>query len=595
MNANHAVIEAMERSFNAAAAEAVLEMGLVRYDRPGHTRQMAHMAYCHEGRYSAGYYAFGTLLGKLDHAEGLKILEALEALQIADPDHPQYGGFLWYREEREIQDSNAAFFILMPLVTVRLCRPDAFPSEHLERIDRMLSRAVVWFSHECREPQIYYPNKILSDGAMLLAVAVFSKDEKYIREAVSFFERWEDYTERRGWGWGENISLVYQSVMMNALRIAVRALEGRFPELAGKLCARMEELKRLLRFHNGEEFVPTIRSYNFQGETVRKSTLWAIAGVSSFEEYREHVFNLNDLVGLLLFEEELERAMTPMEAPQVPRTLVEKVFDQSWSTSWIGESLRVGSINRFPILPGCYQWPTWGLGWQSFPVSFSVREHQVSHLRWFVDNGEGVRTHPMENYHVGYLKPALFLEPIYPDVRTRSSQSGALLLVVRSMDRLNNRVAELADEWVVPRFGGEVLTLTTEAGTRTWTVLRYPHAAVAITALSGIAAGGEERTAVPLEVVKEADRIRIRQVLYRGSDGHLQCRRVEAAWAVAGVDRGMSLEELQAYLDTLTIDDRTVVDREVPRTPDAMPRRCSILVHGVEEAVLVADPYDTLA
>lgn len=87
----------------------MVEEGLVRYDWPGHTRQVSKLPYCHEARFSAGYYAYGTLLGRLDEQAGLEMLEAIAGLQFTDPEHPDYGGFLWYREESMIQDSNAAF------------------------------------------------------------------------------------------------------------------------------------------------------------------------------------------------------------------------------------------------------------------------------------------------------------------------------------------------------------------------------------------------------------------------------------------------------------------------------------------------------
>lgn len=586
-------MQVLERSFNTAAAQAVLEEGLVRYDWPGHTRQIAHLPYCHEGRYSAGYYAFGTLLDRLDHGTGLEILRALAELQITEPAHPHYGGFRWYREEAEIQDSNAAFFILMPILTVRFCYPEAYPKEHIEVIDGMLAHAAVWFSRECREPQIYYPNKIMSDGAMLLAVSSFLGQERYLEEGIRFYERWEDYTERRGWGWGENISLVYQSVMMNALRIAGKAVRDRNRVLAARLDARMEELKGILRFHDGEELVPSIRSYNFKGETRRKSLLWAIAGVSKFREVCEEVYSLNDLVTLLLFETEFAGEGAAASEQPVPRTRTERVFDRSYAASWIGGNVRLGSINRFPVIPGSYQWPTWGLGWQSFPVSFSVKDRQVSYLRWHVDLGDEVRTHPGLDYKTSYLKPALFREPYYPEVETRSAQAGPAALIIRSMSGVNHQVKELADEWVVHRFDGELMTFMTENGAREWTVLVYPHAAVAITALAGIPSGSEARTFVQVETHLDGEELRIRQVLHAGEAGAvLRHPRLEAGWAMLCLDGAGGEDRIRSALEAVRLTDRMVDDREVPRVPYTLKRHASLVTEeGNWEAVLELDPH----
>lgn len=101
-----------------------------------------------------------------------------------------------------IQDSNAAFFILMPLVAVRLSSPGVFPASHLESMQRMFRHAAAWFSRECRNPELFYPNKTMSDGAMLLAVAHFLGEPAYLQTATAYFKRWEEYTARRGWGWG---------------------------------------------------------------------------------------------------------------------------------------------------------------------------------------------------------------------------------------------------------------------------------------------------------------------------------------------------------------------------------------------------------
>lgn len=125
---NNQVRQILEQSFAAASEDIVVEEGLVRYNWPGHTRQVSKLPYCHEARFSAGYYAYGTLLGRIDEAAGLEMLEAIAGLQFTDQEHPDYGGFLWYREESVIQDSNAAFLSscrlsLYASVIPVFCRP----------------------------------------------------------------------------------------------------------------------------------------------------------------------------------------------------------------------------------------------------------------------------------------------------------------------------------------------------------------------------------------------------------------------------------------------------------------------------------------
>ncbi|MEK4849849.1 hypothetical protein NST04_08260 [Paenibacillus sp. FSL H7-0756] len=588
---NNGVRAILEQSFAAASEGIVVEEGLVRYNWPGHTRQVSQLPYCHEARFSAGYYAYGTLLGRLEEQAGLEMLEAIARLQFTDPEHPDYGGFLWYREESGIQDSNAAFFILMPLITVRLSKPEVFPASHLEVMQRMFGHAAAWFSRECRTPELFYPNKTMSDGAMLLAIAHFLEEPEHLQTACGYFARWAEYTGRRGWGWGENISLVYQGVMMNALRIAGSVLQQHDRELAGRLSEHMDTLKSILVFHDGEELVPTIRSYNFRGETQRPSLLWAIAGVAEFSRLAEQKFSLNDVAALLLFEEELLQGGAPLAALPVPRMLEERIFDASCSYSWIGRHTRLGSINRFPVMPGSYQHPTWGLGWQSFPVSFSVKDQQVSYLRWYVDDSTAVRTHPAEDYRTAYLMPALFAKPLYPEVKTRSAQQANALVVVRSMTRLHNRAAEIADEWVIHRYDGEVERVVNAAGDREWLVLRYPGCAVAVTALSGICAGAEARAAQPVTVVREEGRIRLRQVLYSGDSTLLAQSRLETGWAVVCLDEAAEAGDVRRLLDAVRIEDIETDDREVPREPWAQIRSIKLTAGHQPPVQLTVDPY----
>lgn len=680
-------IRTMRRIYAQASDGIVIENGLVRYDRPGHTRQIAHLPYCHEGRYSAGYCAMGLLLEQRAEAEpqaetqmaigelrqrgqrGADTLRALAELQIRDPENEHYGAFRWYAEEDRVQDSNAAFFILMPLVSLRLRAPEAMPAAHVGIMDGMLRHAAFWFERECREPELYYPNKTMSDGAMLLAIAHLLGDGKRLKIAGDYFERWEAYTARRGWGWGENMSLVYQGVMLNALEIAAPLLRAERPELAERLDSHRETLLDILRFHDGRELVPSIRSYNFGGEVRRSSLAWLIAGVTGTDELEtqdsgETSFQVNDFATLLLFENEFRergggdseakgwgtgetgggssvevrepRAVTesqPTVAPAsaagayvginihdvsagnigstvskrnaaassepqpVPRIREERVFDGATAYSWIGSRTRLGSLNRFPVIPGSYQHETWGLGWQSFPLSAAAEDGQVSYARWYVDDGQTVRTHPAESYKTAYLMPALFRESPYPDARTYAAQNGHALLALRVLDRVVQTAAEIADEWLVPGYAGEAAEIPGGDG-RLWRVLRYPGAAIAIAPLEGIRFGGfaadsekPERRPGVLQAEREAERLKLRQVLYAGEPRALRAPRLEAGWAVLCLDDAADEAAVRARLAQVEIRDETLDDREVPREPHERIRFVRLLESGREQVSLKLDPH----
>ncbi|CAM4191575.1 hypothetical protein [Saccharibacillus endophyticus] len=633
--------DVMSRMYAEASEGIVIENGLIRYDRPGHTRQVAHLKHCHEGRVSAGYYALGRLLDVSEPGEGARTLQALAELQIRNSADDRYGAFRWYAEEREVQDSNAAFFILMPLVSLRLKAPEAVPAEHAAIMDGMLRRAAFWFERECREPELFYPNKTMSDGAMLLAISHLLGDAERLDSAADYFDRWESYTSRRGWGWGENLSLVYQGVMLNALEIAEPLLRGVRPKLAERLARQRRSLLDILRFHDGTELVPTIRSYNFGGELRRPSLAWMIAGVTGTNLSSEASFHVNDLSTLLLFDSAFEgEARSPQGrhdgedrkngqagramSAGVPRIREERVFDDAFAYSWIGRRTRLGSLNRFPVIPGSYQHEAWGLGWQSFPLSAAAEGGQVSYARWSVDDGETVRTHPAESYKTAYLMPALFRDSPYPGVRTFAAQREHALLALRVLDNVRQPAAEIADEWVVPGFAGEAAELPGVDGRR-WHVLRYAGAAIAISPLQSLTfglspeaagaypdakmdevrkigtRGDGESGGVSLKELKhrpgvliaERDeaRLKLRQILHVGEPGLLLTPRLQAGWAVICLDDANDEGAIRDRLSRIVIEDAVLDDREVPREPHERIRCVRLLENGREQVRLELDPH----
>ncbi|RAP73747.1 hypothetical protein [Paenibacillus montanisoli] len=560
-----------------------LEEGLVNIGKPGHTLEGSKVKEAHDGRAAAGYYAFGTAVGRLTESQGLQILQSLAELQITDKTSPHYGAFRWYREETRVHDSNAAFFILLPLVVLRTFLEEQVPASHQQMMDRMFEHSAAWFEHELKEPIFYYSNKIVSDGAILLAISKLRSLPQQLQASLAFFERWLDYTERRGWGWGENISLIYIQVTMNALQLANVSLSAENDRLKERIGTVMNGLIDYVRFHDGYEFVPTIRSYQVAGEVHPSSFMWTLAGVQTAQSTTEW-----DYLSYLLFEEELAKENEGATL-KVPRSRVERIMDSSYAHTWIGTTGRMGSVNRFPVVAGSYQWPTWGLAWQSYPVSLAVEGHQVSYLRWYAHDGEQVRTHPAA-YEKAYLGPALFKEAWYPDTQLRSMQHNQALLVVRSMSRLHNEASELADEWVVNRWTGERCTFAGADG-REWTILRYPNSAVLVTPLLGIAYGHSSRHAPVLQPIMDGDTLRLRQVLYAGDKQLLQQPRLETGWAIYYADGISSQDEATALAARLRLVESSYKDGEVPRDTYTELRSSRLYRDEEQLAELIIDPH----
>ncbi|RAV04994.1 hypothetical protein [Paenibacillus sp. YN15] len=587
----------------------------------GHTREVSVLEYCHPGPETSLYYAAGAYLGGIGEEEGQQSLQELEKLQVQEDDHPQRGGFRWYREETQIDDTNAAFFTLVPLASLSLAAPQVIPSSHKTVIQRMFRRALHWFSHECANPKLFYPNKILSDGALLLALAVIVGDEEAEKGANAFFARWESYTTRRGWGWGENTSTGYVKVILNAFQLALRAWNGKGGELEAAIRARRDALLDYVRFHEGREFVPTIRSYNFAGQVIKPSTANLLAGVRFWE--KETVSNIGSFVQDILLYEELfpQDGLEISDDPKkllpahpklpVPRTWTERVFDDTFAYTWIGGNCRIGSLNRFPVMPGSYQWPSWGLGWQSMPASFLVEDEQVSFLRFAAREGERFRSHPSQDFHHAYLNPALFREECLPGVETLCTQKERILIVQRNIKHLANCASEIADEWLIQRFGGKVHKLhgknrihrtstvnvthsvprNVENSGNQWIVLEYDHCYVGILALGYWGYGADEAQAGEPEIEMADGALRLRRILYRGDECCLRQHRLDNAWMVIMFDEKCSLDDLQKQLLQYEVTDRRLPDYEVPRDDLFMIRE--ITVKAPDGSILThrADPY----
>lgn len=576
-----------------AASSSRWDDGLIRSEGPGHTKAVSTLTCTHAGRPTAAHYAASVLCGTMDEALGGDVLRALGSLQIADASSPYYGAFLWYREETQVSDSNAAFFTLMPIVCLALCKPELIPSAHRPLIDGMLRRALPWFERETANPSLYYPNKIVSDGALYAALAHVLGEAEHADKAERFLQRWSDYTTKRGWGWGENVSPGYIRIIVAGLRLACLALGPEQSGLRAQLQSHMETLLDYNAFHGDHEFVPAIRSYNFEGHTWQHSLMLRLIGIADAEPERlyrkEGLWNWVNFT--LLFERELDAPPQP-SVQSVPRARRERVFDDSYATSWIGQNGRLGSLNRFPVIPGSYQWPTWGLAWQTFPVSFSVDREQVSYLRWFIREGERIRSHPAKSYGDNYLNPALFREPYFPDIQLRSVQRDHMLLVVRSMKGIHNQFAEAADEWMVKRFRGTVSRYGSKNGTE-WVVLHFNAADVAIAALNGICPliQANRRGPVRAEWEQEDGQLRVRQVLVRGEEQPHHFARIETGWAVVHFDQRLDEAELHRRLDRLRIEDRSFQDGEVPRASHDELREIRLYDGDALMAELLIDPY----
>lgn len=580
--------------FSLIEKNAVFDNGLLRTgkERP-HTKEVADLPYASSGVLASAYYACAVLNDKLNEEKGLEILKALSKLQITDETSELYGGFRWYREEKNINDSNGTFFILKPLVSVMLLNKEKLPESHIFKITQMLRLGYNWFLRECQNPMLYYPNKIMSDGALLLSISKLIDCKEGIKFAITFWKRWNEYTDRRGWGWGENTSLTYIAIMLDAIHITLHAMPKDESDLIKSLTEKEKQLVEYIRFHNGRQPVPSIRTYNFSGECYAKGIANTISGVRLWNGDIKSGLMMG-LISIALsgdsiensdsiFTDDPEMLLPVVSKLPVPRTDKTKIFDDAYAYSYVGKNCRLGTINKMPTMPGCYQHKTWGLGWQSMPVAFVVDKKYTGFLRFSVMENDIHHTHPAIDKHSTYLSPALFGETHYPECKTFSNQENNIAVIIRKMENVINTASHIKDEWYIQNFDGEVNIEIVNG--KQWVIITHSDCVIAICSLKG-SAYGECNSDVPLEVKNNNGVLTISHILYNGEQKVIEQEVLESAWAIVMFDESTELGEVIEYLENSNVTDEVYHDFEVSRTVYTLIRKV-----GFNNVQLSVDPY----
>ncbi len=519
----------------------------------GHTAAGAKYHETRKGNDTAAWYVLGRMFDLLSAGQGVRMLNAIETLQVTDEASPYFGCMRWYAEEDRIYDSNGAFFVMMPLVVGLTVSPDRIPAEEREIILRMLRRGGVWFAKETEHGPLHYPNKILSDGAMALAIAYLTENEDLYRRGTDFFRRWIAYTTEEGWGWGENMSINYNLIIFAAIRLAMRSLKAEDADIAAGLRRLTDETLDTFRFFDGHEFTPAIRNYNFGGSEARPSVIFNLAGVpgSGLDDLaKKKILNTawDAATFLMLFDGELYvdhadyLAHGYAHTLPVPRTRITHVMRENHGYSWVGKNGSLGSYNNFPVLPDSYQHKTWGLGWQCMPLNAVIYGACVLYTRWVVASDAGVRIHPKHCY----LSPALFDgDAPFPSVRTRCRQKDNALLGFRLMEDIDRAAGCITDEWYIPD-GRAVISTVGD-----FTVIDYGSAALIAAPL----AGGK---AVYSTDADGAQKLSV--VLASSDDGHIQRRELAGGWAVVFHDSALDMRTAQEHACALRLSER--IERE---------------------------------
>ncbi|MCK5801187.1 MAG: hypothetical protein KAI66_00075, partial [Lentisphaeria bacterium] len=385
---------------------------LVRTGRP-HNPVIGERTETHSLPATANHL-FTALLAGGKHPDTRAMLAALRQHRDDDPDSPKFGCLKWYMESPNVYDTNASFFVCTPLTGVWLaCREQLDEDENAE-LRGVFSDVLPWFASMAAKPSFYYPNKCISDAAMLLAAGHVLEDEQVVANARDFALRYFDYYRRRGTGWGEDHSPAYTRVILE-MTLLIMALEG-----AGRLYHEARRMTDAIldwaAFHGGLDAVPSIRGYNFPAKMEVRYGIDLLFG-DKIEAAP------GDLMALL---KKLTGYQRDVVDQPVPRQRRWRTFDQHFSTTHIGEHARLGTLSEYPLMPNTYMHDGWGLGWQTKPCSFIVHNEDYGILEWISEDDDGiVRQHEAAGTIHDWASRHLFKRlSFHPDVLLASHQEG---------------------------------------------------------------------------------------------------------------------------------------------------------------------------
>lgn len=479
----------------------------------GHTRPVLAFPRVHAAPRAANLLLLAAHARQLDRVDAARVLGRLALMQDREGGE-RHGCFRWYWQEERPVDTNAAFFTGLPLLVLDLVYRDALPPACRDQLRGIFRELAAWFARAAGTRAWYYPNKSLGDlvCAWLLREACPPGEPapEPAGEALSgLMLEAADYWLRNGWGWGEHLSDGYSRVCLNELSVLLllaRRLPPAVREKYGELFTRLLALDDA---YAGGPRVPALRSYAF---------LACPAGGS----YRDTIRPLPPEIDIgggrpgalpaVLHGLGWHR-FAPPRRPRRGKRVRAACFGGAVARAWIEDDLRLGSVSRFPLMPGIEHF-THGLAWQSMPVVAARPGKTWAYLQWETAEDDRVRNHPAEKIRDG-LDNAL-TGAVHPPLvgRTWSLQRDGAIICLRIMPGFSTRWRYLADRLRVVGDAGAVECLPAE-GPWHQLLLRWERRTLGVSCLPLPPGPGETPPATPLPA-REAELARPAPVLARG-------------------------------------------------------------------------------
>lgn len=415
-------------------------VGLWQKPGPGHVASTKKLKIVHAGPDAAGKLLAAVRLNVLHEIDSEKVLRALRDLQWKKKDDYCFGCMKWYSEENDIGDSNAAFFIGMKLIILRIRYYERLTPVGQQLLDEILPGLNVWFRNTIRNAEIYYPNKYLGDLVckwLLMELLGKSEEDDFVIDMM--YKAAHDW-QNHHWGWGEHLSDGYSNVCLGELSVLL-LMSKQLPEDLRRVYQDLtNELLDIEDAFGDAPRVPTLRSYAFLEPKPHKNFRDSIAPENEVL-YSSGMIDL----GPILHECGWHEAMPPRK--KQPRNIHIPCYGGNMANAHMEDDIRLGSMSHFPIMPSADH-PTWGLSWQCFPAVMSRGMTDWGFLQWETLEGGKLRAHPANGGPFAHI-PKTLSDAIMPPVtgETFSLQRGSDVLIFRIMRCIPQSLEMITDRF----------------------------------------------------------------------------------------------------------------------------------------------------
>ena len=474
------------------------ETGLWWQNGPGHCASVAELDRVHSGPNATLNLLLAAELGQLERIDVRRVLEALQAMQIRDGG-PNHGRFYWYAEETQLADDHAVFFNGQALIALWAMHREELDDNSRRLVREIFRDMTVYATARSRGRDLHYPNHHLGYQICAWLPQEFLGIEDADGELAALLEETADYLLEHHWGWGEHLSDGYGAICLDEISLLL-LLSKRLPdETRAKYRELLAELLAIEDAFDGGPRVPAIRSYAFDR-------------VPQHTNYRDAIRPIPE--DALLPDSVVGRLMTVsaplptasghtwyalanvlcslgwhgLAPPRQParRDITVPCVDGITASARVDDDVRVGSLNRFPIMPTA-EHPTWGLSWQCFPVALWRAEGDWAFFQWEAVEQGRRRCHPAEDKHNAYLGNALTTSVRPPIVgRMYALQHEGNVIVLRIMPAITDEWSQLCDRFRIISEHLDWQASECGANDRPWAqlLLSYPQRQIAVACLS---------------------------------------------------------------------------------------------------------------